>query len=346
MAGVEKIEAKEMREAFFFELLQIAIGKRNELTSCLDEEEWALSFDLVKQQQIAGIIYAAIMQLPSEQRPNNKQLLLKWYGLFSKIERRNKEMSLLSEKVICNMRESGFDCMILKGQSLLQYYPDHLCTLRSAGDIDVWVRKAEMKLSADNVVYKYVRSFYPHVKSGYIHIEFPALLNTALEVHIRPCYLANPWYNSRLQQWFEDLDIPRLNRDKKALLAFNKVFLLLHLYKHFIHEGATIRQLMDYYYVLRVGDFAIDEALLKRFGVWQFYLDVLPVLVHVFEGSEIASSRSAWLLHEMMSPLDREGNFWIRKISRAFTLTRYYPNEVLWQPIFSLYSRVFWDRKG
>jgi len=157
-------------------------------------------------------------------------------------------------------------------------------------------------------------------------------------------YLANPWHNRRLQSWFEGLDINSLNSDKEALLHFNMVFLLLHLYKLFIHEGATMRQLMDYYFVLRVGDSTIDEALLKRFGVWQFYLDILPVIEHVFEADPITSSRSSWLLNEMVETIDRCGSWWKRKVSHAFALAKYYPGEVLWQPFFSLYSRLFWDR--
>lgn len=331
-----------MIHQYLFEILQISIGNRKELTSCPSDEEWAVLLDISKQQQVTGVMYVALLALPSHQQLKDLVLLMRWHKLAMKIELRNGELSSLAEKAVRIMQKEGFDCMLLKGQSLMPFYPESLRASRAAGDIDLWVRKQGMRLSSDNEVYRYVRRHSPQVKSGYIHIDFPVFKGTDMEVHIRPCYLANPWHNHRLQQWFEGLDISRLNDDLVARSAFNRVFLLVHLYKHFIHEGTTLRQLMDYYLVSKATDsIPIDVALLKRFGVKQFYCDILPVIEHIFEGKMMVKGRSDWLLHEIMSPIDKS---WGCRLRRLISLIRYYPDEVVCVPFFSVYGRFKWER--
>lgn len=331
---------------YLFELLQVAIGNRTELTACPTDEEWVALFEMSKRQQVVGVAYAALLALPPHQQLEDMVLLLRWHKLAMKVERRNEELSVLSERAVSNMLKEGFDCMLLKGHSLLAFYPERIRKDRTSGDIDLWVRKPGMRLSADNEVYRYVRSHCgQQLKSGYIHIGFPVFEGTEIEAHIRPCYLANPWHNHRLQQWFEGLDIRTLNDDPAARLAFNRLFLLVHLYKHFIHEGATVRQLMDYYLVLKADVSPVDEAMLRRCGVWQFYLDIMPLMEHVFEGKAIPAGRSSWLLDQVMSPIDKSRGLW-QRFGRLARLLRYYPDEVVCVPFFAMYNRLCWDRRG
>ena len=54
---------------YFFELLQIAIGNRKELTRKLTDEEWESLYGICEKQTLLGIAFAAVERLPKEQYP-------------------------------------------------------------------------------------------------------------------------------------------------------------------------------------------------------------------------------------------------------------------------------------
>ena len=150
-------------------------------------------------------------------------------------------------------------------------------------------------------------------------------------------------------------------------LAFNRVYILVHIYRHLFHEGIGLRQLMDYYFVLQQG-FTEEEReetmqVLRSLKMQRFAGAVMWVLQHVY-GIE-----SRYLLTE---PNEREGRFllneimlagnfgqyderlqhergeaalhWgLRKIKRNFRFVRSYPSEVLWSPVFKLWH-YFWRK--
>ena len=53
----------------FFELLQIAIGNRKELTRQLTDDEWASMYGICEKQALLGIAFAGVERLPKEQVP-------------------------------------------------------------------------------------------------------------------------------------------------------------------------------------------------------------------------------------------------------------------------------------
>jgi len=53
----------------FFELLQIAIGRRMEFSQAPTEEEWRGLFQLAKKQAMVGIAFLGVEKLPKELRP-------------------------------------------------------------------------------------------------------------------------------------------------------------------------------------------------------------------------------------------------------------------------------------
>ena len=61
----------------FFELLQVAIGKRECLTSCLTDEEWDSLCSECEKHSILGIAFVGIQKLPKEQMPPS-ELYAKW----------------------------------------------------------------------------------------------------------------------------------------------------------------------------------------------------------------------------------------------------------------------------
>ena len=144
-------------------------------------------------------------------------------------------------------------------------------------------------------------------------------------------------------------------------LAFNRVYILVHIYRHLFHEGIGLRQLMDYYFVLQQG-FTEEEReetmqVLRSLKMQRFAGAVMWVLQHVYGMdsryllTEPNEQEGRFLLNEIMLA----GNFgqydkrlqyergekalhWaLRKIKRNFRFVRSYPSEVLWSPIWKIW---------
>ena len=62
----------------------------------------------------------------------------------------------------------------------------------------------------------------------------------------------------RLQRWCDSFGADTFVMTDKGFavpsLEFNRIFILTHIYRHFLFEGIGLRQLMDYYFVLRARD--------------------------------------------------------------------------------------------
>ena len=150
----------------------------------------------------------------------------------------------------------------------------------------------------------------------------------------------------------------------KPSLAFDRVFILLHAYQHLCGHGVGLRQLMDYYYVLKQG-FTEDEKAdavfwISQLGMKRFAEGVMWIFQRVF------SMEEKYLLFE---PNEKEGRFIMREVmltgnmghsetrkwgSLKTPLSRFIynlrrdvyflahdPHEAIWQPFFSLYLNVW-----
>lgn len=92
----------------------------------------------------------------------------------------------------------------------------------------------------------------------YHHIGAPQINGVDVEAHFRPLFLDSPFRNWRLQRWFLDNAQFGLHDAKVAdavlpvpTVSFNAVYQLCHIYRHLFDEGIGLRQLLDYYFVLR-----------------------------------------------------------------------------------------------
>lgn len=134
-----------------FELLQVAIGNRRELTSQLTAEEWAQLRLEFKKQGMLGIGYCGITRLPQEQCPPI-HILAQWVHNAEKIRKKNERLSAECASICETLEHDGIDSCIIKGQSNLVNYqtpnplkggsPD-LADYRTPGDIDLWCKAYE-----------------------------------------------------------------------------------------------------------------------------------------------------------------------------------------------------------
>ena len=108
----------------------------------------------------------------------------------------------------------------------------------------------------------------------YHHIEAPKMEGTEVEVHFRPCYTHSPLRNWRMQRWFDNhTDVCMKNKTQMGFAvptaSVNVVYQMCHLFSHYFDEGVGLRQLMDYYFALRVWHNDVMECKdLQSQGMW------------------------------------------------------------------------------
>ena len=222
-------------------------------------------------------------------------------------------------------------------------------------------------------VIAYCRQFVPDAKACYHHIDFLKVGDVPVEVHYRPSWLNNPFHNRRLQQYFlEHADAQFSNLQPQGFAAptweFNVVFLLSHIANHLLHEGIGLKQVIDYYYLLRsqTERHSIDsyEQEFRRLGLLPFARQLMWVLCQVLGLDEqllVARQderRGRLLLSEMLAG----GNFGmhddrplsgfyasglksnLQRVARDLRMMRYFPSESLWEPAFRIWH-YFWRRR-
>lgn len=311
------------------------MGSREQLSEIPTAKEWETLFQEVSLQGLAGITYIGVKKLlkqPGWTLP--KPLLLVWSGCAVQLKEENERLSTRVDRVVRHFREAGYQAVILKGQSHLANYPEVFRDLRTPGDIDVWVR-GEKRTS----VYDLVRKDFPDAEFGYLHIHFPVYSKTEVEVHIRPAYLCNPFRNRRLQQWADSIDLDSL-KDLDNFRDFNAIFQPLHLFKHLFREGINIRQLLDYYFLLKQCPNE-DKKKLRLLGIDRFTEDLRSVVYYLFEDLPICSITGKRLLNEIMIDIANANNNAEGEFDRLKRVLKIYPGEVLWRPYFWLFQKIW-----
>ena len=284
-----------MLQRIFFEFLQVTIGQRSCLSRGLTMEEWKGLYGLLKKHALLGVGYVAIQKLPKEQWPPNA-MIMQWVGVAQKIRLLNLELNEECRKVVTQLELDGIGAVVIKGQSNLENYPEELREYRNPGDIDLWTKQTndcgipmavKQGESVEYEYYKGVRGIIEYArlqrrvredkspfKPLYYHVEYHTDKGTEVEMHYRPSFLCSPIRNMRMQRWFkEHFDVCFQNRCRLGFpvltSSVNVVYQLVHLHRHVFEGGVGLRQLMDYYFALRVWHNDVMECKdLQSQGMW------------------------------------------------------------------------------
>ena len=338
----------------FFELLQVALGNRERLSRVPSDKEWEEIYDESGRQAVTGLLLHGIDRLPAEQRPS-QALLLQWIGEGQVIEQQNRVLDERCCQLLKNLEEQGVRGTILKGQGIDLLYSENLRPLRQSGDIDVYV-DCGLKRALE-----FAHSMGQNsVEWDYKHLHLNVWDDTEVEMHHRVEVLLNLWKNRRLQKWFKtntallfchDYDITT------PTLVFNVFYILLHIYRHFLYEGVGLRQIVDYYFVLRsvnlekqsVG-YALDTV--SNFGIDKFAGGLMWVM------KDALGMPEEWMLWEpdrkegdnILKQVMEGGNFghykkknkkiggkfgtFLRICSNNMHLFIHYPSDTIWAPFY------------
>ncbi len=248
-------------EGLFFELLQVAIGNRKSLTRQLSDDEWASLYSECEKHALLGVAFAGVERLPKEQFPPF-DVAAEWVHDAQVAKDRNEKLNAECEALVKQLEHDGLWSCILKGQSNLVNYPEHLRDSRTAGDIDVWCAPIKKQDKGERKVIEYALSRakaanQPVPEVRYHHVELENVYPVDVEIHHRPSFMCSPLRNIRLRNWcrkFEGInETASFNGHEFHVptVSFNAVYQLVHIYRHLFDEGIGLRQLLDYYFVLQ-----------------------------------------------------------------------------------------------
>lgn len=349
--------------ALFLRLVRVSLGTQSELPVVPTSSQWQALFAQARRQTLVGVLYAGIERLPEGQRPP-RPLLRQWFAETERLRRLNRLMNERAAEAHRLFLREGFRNVVLKGQSVARLYPDPL--LRTPGDIDLWLEGGRRR------VVRWARRRGRVEGLTYCHLHLPLFRDVELEVHFRPSYLHAPLANARLQRWFREMAASQFAHEVELpggagliaapTAAFDRVFILQHIYRHLFGEGVGLRQLIDYYHVLRQGFDAVEREAsvrtLSRLGMTRFSRAVSWIMSDVFglDGRYLLTPPDArggrFLLREVLTGgnfgkydprIDRTRHD--RLIPRVWTslrrnmrFVRAYPREILWNPVFRTIS--------
>lgn len=361
----------------FFELIRVALGVQPQLSRQLTSDEWHQLYELINKQTLLGVCFAGVLRMEEKGASLSipEDLRKKWFFETATIQQDNEDANARCQKVLLVLRHQGFEASILKGQGVARYYPDddvvEMSILRQTGDIDIWMwPKGDWNLSHDErvrIIAAYAQKHGAKEKLCYHHIDMKPAKGFDLEAHFTPSWMYSPFNNHKLQRWFSE-SAPEQMKHDFSTTSFNLIYLLIHIFRHLFREGIGLRQVLDYYFVLRqANEEQVDKkailAQLKSMGLGRFTAALMWILQAKFgmpddlllcQGN---SKEGEFLLSEIMlsgnfgqfdtrSQKVKDGTwkkFWIL-LKRNFHFLTHYPSEVLWAPLWKIWHQA-WLRR-
>ena len=344
----------------FKELTEISLGNRTQLSRKPSEIDWQEAYQTSAKQAMEGILLSAVDSLTendSKLRPP-LPLLYQWLGEVIQIENQNKLLNKAAAELYILFKNRGVRSCVLKGQGIATLYDIPL--RRQSGDIDLWVeggRKKVLQLLRDNSL-GYGSVVIHHVDARIIE-------GVETEIHFIPVYACNPFCHYKLQRFFKKNSAEQFAHYDEDLrfsyptISFNAVYILSHIYMHFLYEGIGLRQIVDYYYVLKnLDEFERKQAsadiktvgLLKFAGAVMYVLKDICGMNDLFFITQPDKRRGEQLLEE----INRSGNFGkydeslkcrneenlvvfnLVALKRQVRFIRYYPMDIISIPFFKI----------
>lgn len=144
----------------------------------------------------------------------------------------------------------------------------------------------------------------------------------------------NPWRQRLLKKFIkghEDVCFDNkvcLSQNDSRLMCvptaeFNLVFLMIHIFHHLFTEGVGLRQIMDYYFVLKASIQLSYEGrnesvhMIKQLGMERFAKAMAWVIGYVFDGDPDSPSFRKGLGEGSFEPDEKDGRFLLEEIMKS-----------------------------
>ena len=312
----------------FYTILQSAIGKTVQLSHTLSEKEWNEIFGLAKKQALVGIMFEGVKRLPQEQWPP-RNVVLQWAMMVESIKHRNRQTTDVCLRLTEALGKDGFETCILKGQANHVYYDglnsEHsLGQLRICGDVDAWIWPKKPTKHPVKSIIDFCQEKHILVSLCHLHAEVKPIDGVPIEIHFRPSFLNAPWRDRAFQKIFRKAQFVKANIDgcgeiQKMRVDYDLIFQLNHIYRHLLDEGVGLRQVLDFYVLLKdyhrqaaasQGNVLMSKAELmqkiRACGMSRFASALMYVLQEIFAMKEeylicpASKKHGKFLLSEMM----------------------------------------------
>lgn len=361
----------------FYELIRVAIGSQDGLSRLPSEREWCKLYKMAEKQSLVGICFAGLQRLGADADEGfarigiSEMKYLNWMGQACLIQQRNEEVNRQCVELQAKLAADGMHSCILKGQGVGLLYGEYLHNLRQSGDIDIFVAGGMKR------AYEYCCQQYGNFEWDYINAHIPVFEDTEVELHWRVHSHPNLFKNKQLQEWLKEHELRALQGNEADLgcgtitvptTEFNAFFILLHCYHHMFESGLGLRQLMDYYFVLKefqeLSEVSKDSVcdLYKQFSMERFASAVMWIMKYVFGMQDKYllckpnEKEGRFILNEVM----QNGNFghhderkhkiknkivapFATRIQHNWHLATHYPSEFFWSPVWLMWHFV-WKR--
>ena len=362
-------------ENLFYQLLRMALGRQVCLPHTPNEQEWKALYELAKKQSLIGVCFAGVQKLQTQRQEPPEMTYPTWIAMAAKIQQRNEVVSRQCVELQGQLAADGVRSCVLKGQGVGALYRVHendnnqnssdLSMFRQSGDIDVWVDTDE------EGALRWVKKYQRELDFDYKHVHLDVIEGTSVEVHYRPSTSRVPWYMKRVDHFTREkacwtnavalgdgmVNVPSLE--------FNLVFILQHIFGHLFAEEMTLKQYLDYYFVLKQAHEKgadVQEAYrwMLRMGMGSFAKATMWLLREVFGMPEewmiceADADEGRFLLDRVMAKEQKAKSgehgsvrwhlsvFWAQQSKNLHLLT-HYPLEVLFSPLW-LVRHFFWKR--
>ena len=272
----------------FCELLRVALGLSQVFPYIPTDKEWQALYTMAHRQTLLGVAYNAIARLPKESQPP-RLLMLLWARDAEAIRGKNRLFNQESARYTQLFAERGFRSAILKGQANARLYPDPFS--RQPGDIDIYVPGGFEKIQ--ELLLSLGLQGLKHLTPDYHDIEFVDEKGVLVEVHHKP---TSATYAVRLNKTYDEIlkvlepELENLTLTPEGFyspsIRFALLMQLVHLYKHALLSGVSLRQYMDYYMLLThstEADRQYTWEFAKKIGMRQGCAAIMGVLGRVFK---------------------------------------------------------------
>jgi len=250
----------------------------------LSKEDWATIYDFCKKQTIIGVVLVGVNKLPEYLRPP-REILDHWICQGFYIHQQNIKMNAMCAKVTKMFADRGLRSVILKGQANARLYPDPFS--RQCGDIDILVEGGKK-----NVI-RHLKEMGlmegANVSLIHANLDEGKFDGVAVEVHFKAGYAYSPIKGCNMQLFLKRELLRQQFMTPEGFvtpsLDFDVVMQLAHLRHHFIESGVGLRQIVDFFLLLRalsIGKKCEVNRKLSKMGLNPIASAVMWVLNSVF----------------------------------------------------------------
>ncbi len=343
----------------FFALLRLSLDaegvdsvvarlKQHPLTT----EDWKNLYKESDKQTIVGVMLVGIHKLPEDLLPPD-EILDDWTSDAFYIHQANDKMNRMCAKVTRMFMERGLHPIILKGQANATLYPDPYS--RQPGDIDIFVEGGKKNVIRHLTQMGLMKG--AETSSHHVHLDPKQFDGISVEVHFQPvaCMPLGPG-RRLLKYLYQTADFTNCKLNPAGFyeppMEFALAMQLSHIRRHFIGEGVGLRQLVDYFLLLRNSPAETRVSFskkLKELGLLSISSAVMYPLKHLLNLGEeelISTPDEKWgeKLRNLVlnggnfgKAVDRENEslaeYWLHNRKNALKLSKFDFAEAVWYEI-------------